>query len=102
MMGCHDVSQTVAMMNESHLEVTFRRGRALAAYYSLPRRPEDRSHRTKRVELGLVIDFRRDGKPIGIEILAPEKLTFTVFNRVLRELGLPTLKRADLAPLRRA
>lgn len=89
-------------MNESYLEVTFRHGRPLAAYYSLPRRPEDRSHRTKRVEPGLVIDFRRDGKPIGIEILAPEKLTLAIFNRVLRDLGLPTLKRADLAPLKAA
>jgi hypothetical protein len=89
-------------MNESYLEVTFRHGRPLAAYYSLPRRPKDRSHRTKRVEPGLVIDFRRDGKPIGIEILAPEKLTLGVFNRVLRDLGVPALKRADLAPLRTA
>ena len=50
----------------------------------------------------MVIDFRRDGKPIGIEILAPEKLTLTMFNRVLRDLGLPALKRADLAPLKAA
>jgi len=87
-------------MNESYLEVTFRHGRPLAAYFSLPRRPQDRSHRTKRVEPGLIIDFRRDGTPIGIEILAPEKLTLAVFNRVLRNLGLQALKRADLAPLR--
>ena len=49
-----------------------------------------------------MIDFRRDGKPIGIEILAPEKLTLAIFNRVLRDLGLPTLKRVDLAPLKSA
>jgi len=89
-------------MNESYLEVTFRHGRALAAYYYLPRRPADKSYRTKRVEPGLVIDFRRDGKPIGIEILAPKKLTLAVFNQVLRDLGVPSLKRADLAPLRAA
>ncbi|OHB63398.1 MAG: hypothetical protein A2Y77_12210 [Planctomycetes bacterium RBG_13_62_9] len=89
-------------MNESHLEVTFRHGHPSAAYYSLPRRPKDKSYRTKRVEPGLVIDFRRDGQPIGIEILAPEKLTLAVFNRVLRGLGLPPLKHADLAPLRAA
>jgi hypothetical protein len=86
-------------MNESYLEVTFRHGRPLAAYYYLPRRPTDRSHRTKRVEPGFVIDFRRDGKPIGIEILAPGELTLSAFNRVLRDLGLPTLKRRDLTPL---
>lgn len=86
-------------MNNSYLEVTFRHGRPLAAYYYLPRRPKDKSRRTKRVELGLVIDFARDGRPIGIEIVAPDKLTLVAFNRVLRELGFPPLKRADLAPL---
>ena len=89
-------------MDESYLEVTFRHGRPLAAYYYLPRRARDKSCRTKRVEPGLVIDFRRDGKPIGIEILAPDKLTLSAFNRVLRDLGLPSLKRGDLAPLRAA
>jgi len=86
-------------MNESYLEVTFRHGRPIAAYYYLPRRTRDKSYRTRRVEPGLVIDFTRAGKPIGIEILAPDKLTLAVFNRVLRKLGFPTLKRADLAPL---
>jgi len=86
-------------MNDSYLEVMFRHGRAIAAYYYLPRNPKDKSCRTKRVEPGLVIDFARDGRPIGIEILAPSKLTLTTFNRVLRDLGFPSLKRVDLAPL---
>ncbi len=79
-----------------------RQGRALAACYYLPRQSTDKSRRTKRIEPGLVIDVTRNGKPIGIEILAPEKLTLTAFNRVLRELGFPPLKRADLAPLKAA
>jgi uncharacterized protein YuzE len=86
-------------MSESYLEVTFRHGRPMAAYYYLPRRPSDKSCRTKRVEPGLVIDFARDGKPIGIEIVAPSQLTLLAFNRVLRDLGFPPLKRADLAPV---
>jgi hypothetical protein len=89
-------------MNDSYLEVTFRHGRPLAAYYYLPRRPKDKSHQTRRIEPGLVIDFAHDGRPIGIEIVAPDKLTLTAFNRVLRELGFPPLKRADLAPLKAA
>jgi hypothetical protein len=60
------------------------------------------SSRTECIEPGLGIDFKRNGKPIGIEILAPAKLTLAAFNRVLRGLGLPPLKRADLAPLRAA
>jgi hypothetical protein len=74
----------------------------MAAYYYLPRRPTDKSSRTQRIEPGLVIDFTRAGKPIGIEILAPDKLTLTAFNQVLRDLGFAPLKAADLAPLKAA
>ncbi|MBM4045317.1 MAG: DUF2283 domain-containing protein [Planctomycetes bacterium] len=81
------------------LEVTFRHGRPLAAYLYLPREPADKSCRTSRVEPGLVVDFNRDGKPIGIEITAPSKLTLAALNRALRALGLPAVKRGDLAPL---
>ncbi len=86
-------------MKNSYLEVTFMRGRPLAAYYYLPGRAGQKSHRTRRVEPGLVIDFAHDGKPIGIEITAPGKLTVAALNRVLRELGYPCVTRNDLAPL---
>jgi len=89
-------------MNEAYLEVTFRHGRALAAYLYLPRRPGQKSYRTSRVEPGLVIDFSRGGKPIGIEITAPGKVSVAALNRVLRQLGMPMVTRADLAPLRAA
>lgn len=89
-------------MKEPYLEVTFRHGRALAAYFYLPRRPGDKAYRTSRVEPGLVVDFSRRGKPIGIEITAPAKLSLAALNRVLRDLGLPTAKRSDFAPLRAA
>ncbi len=89
-------------MKEPFLEVTFRRGRPMAAYLYLPRRPAEKSYRTSRVEPGLVIDFNRRGKPIGIEITAPGRLSLAALNKVLRDLGLPPLKRADLLPLRAA
>jgi hypothetical protein len=89
-------------MKVPYLEVTFRRGRALAAYFYLPRRPGDRSYRTSRAEPGLVIDFNRKGQPIGIEITAPDKLSLAALNRVLRDLGFPAVKRMDLTPLRAA
>ena len=89
-------------MTEQYLEVTFRRGRPMAAYFYLPRQSGDKSSRTQRVEPGMVIDFTRRGRPIGIELTAPGKVTLTAINRVLRDLGFPGLKRADLAPLRAA
>ena len=89
-------------MKESYLEVTFRHGRPLAAYYYLPRRPGQKSHRTRRVEPGLVIDFARDGQPIGVEITAPSKLSLAALNRVMRVLGAPRVTRDGLAPVLRA
>ena len=86
-------------MKESYLEVTFRRGRPVAAYYYLPRRPGQKSVRTRRVEPGMVIDFARGGRPIGIELTAPSKLSVTALNRVLGDLGFPPVSRKDLAPV---
>lgn len=89
-------------MKNAYLEVTFRQGRPLAAYLYLPRGLKDKSYRTERIEPGLIIDYGRGGKPIGIEMTAPTKVTATTLNRVLRRLGAPTVTRADLAPLRAA
>ena len=86
-------------MHEFYLEVTFRHGRPVAAYFYLPRRPGQKSYRTRRAESGLLIDFSRGGQPIGIEIKSPSKISLAAINRVLKTLGFSTIKRADLAPL---
>lgn len=89
-------------MSEPYLEVTYRHGRPLAAYFYLPRRAGEKSVRTRRVAPGLILDVAADGRPIGIEITAPTRLRVTALNRVLRAFGLAPLTRADLAPLRAA
>jgi hypothetical protein len=89
-------------VSEPYLEVTYRHGRALAAYLYLPHPGRRKSVRTERVEPGLVIDFAADDEPLGVEILAPAQLTLARLNRVLRDLGRPPMRRADLAPLRAA
>ena len=86
-------------MKEPYLEVTFRHGRPLAAYYYLPRNTNQKSARTRRVEPGLVIDFTVDGEAIGIEITAPAKVSLPALNAVLRELGHAPASQADLAPV---
>ncbi len=86
-------------MKEPYLEVTFRRGRPIAAYYYLPREAGQKSVRTRRVEPGLVIDFAADERAIGIEITAPSKVSLAALNAVLRELGHPQATQADLAPV---
>lgn len=86
-------------MNEFYLEVTFRHGRPIAAYYYLPRRAGQKSYKTRRTEAGLLVDYSRNGRPIGIEITSPSKVSLAAINRVLKQLGYPRIKRADLAPL---
>ena len=89
-------------MKQPYLEVTFRKARPIAAYLYLPRRSGERSFRSRKVDPGLVLDFNRAGKPIGVEITAPSRVTATNLNRVLRDLGMAPVNRLDLAPLRAA
>lgn len=86
-------------MARPYLEVTYRRGRPLAAYYSLPRRPGQTVHHSRRVDVGLVVDFDEEEAPLGIEITSPSVVTLSAINRVLRGLGLPRLTRVEFEPL---
>ena len=81
-------------MKEPYLEITFRRGRPVAAYYYLPRHPGQKSYRSIRVEPGMVVDLGRGGKPIGIEITVPSLVSEALFNRVLKQFGLPAVRPA--------
>jgi len=86
-------------MQDAYLEVTFRHGRPIAGYYYLPRRAGQKSYRTERLGSGLLVDYSRSGRAIGIEITAPSELSLTALNRVLRRLGQETVKREEIAPL---
>lgn len=89
-------------MKQTYLEVTYRRGRPLAAYLYLPRGKGDRSVRTAKAEPGMVIDFAQNGRAIGVEITAPTMVTVSDLNRVLAELGGPPIGGEDLTPLKAA
>lgn len=86
-------------MKNPYLEITYRHGRPLAAYLYLPRSTSDKSRRTSKADPGMVIDYTEDGKPIGIEITAPSKVTIDDLNRVLAGLGAAALTSEDIAPL---
>jgi hypothetical protein len=47
----------------------------------------------------LIIDFTAEGQAIGIEITAPAKVSLSVLNAVLNELGHAPASEADLAPV---
>jgi hypothetical protein len=86
-------------MKDTYLEVTYRKGRPLAAYYYLPRSDGDRSARTERAAGGLLVDYTADGRPIGIEIVSPGSLQLSDLNGLLERLGFAPVAREDLAPL---
>lgn len=86
-------------MKDTYLEVTFRHGKPLAAYYYLPREAGEKATRTRRVEPGLIIDLTAEGKAIGIEITAPSLVSLDALNAVLEELGQAPASEADLAPV---
>ena len=89
-------------MRDKYLEVTFRKGKLLAAYLYLPRQPGERSVRTKNAGAGLLIDYSSSGKPIGIEITAPLTVTPAALNAILEQTGLDAVTPEELAPLRAA
>ena len=86
-------------MKGTYLEVTFRQGKPLAAYYYLPRETGQKATRTRRVEPGLIIDLTAEGEAIGIEITAPSAVSLDALNAVLRDLGQSPASKADLAPV---
>jgi len=86
-------------MREPNLQVTYVRGRPEVAYLRLPRKPGEKSVESERVEPEMVLDFNKEGKLIGIEIIDPERVTLEAINEILKKHGFSTLNKEDLAPL---
>jgi len=89
-------------MSDQYLEVSYRHGKAFAAYLFLPRQPDDRSVRTERFSEVLVIDYADDGRAIGIEIVHPNAVTIEEINLALVHVNQSPMRQEDLAPLRAA
>lgn len=89
-------------MQQPYLEITYRHGRALAAYYRLGLRTDGPVARSQPAPHGLIVDLDREGRPLGIEISSPAALTLAAFNEALMTLGLPPVGAAELAPLHAA
>jgi uncharacterized protein YuzE len=86
-------------MAHRFLEVTYRKGKPLAAYLYLQRKPGDTSARSMKRDGGLIIDYSADGRAIGIEITSPSNLTLRGFNEALEAAGQEPVPADDLAPL---
>jgi len=86
-------------MKQRYLEVTFRKGKPLAAYLYLPRSPGVRAARTSDAGNGVKIDFDTNDTPIGVEITAPSAITVDELISLLAKLGINEVDRVELAPL---
>ena len=89
-------------MKDRYLEVTFCKGKPLAAYLYLPRSVGAKSIRTEEVLPGLLVDFSATGEPIGLEIITPTSVTVSQINMVLTKLGRAAVTPEELGPLQAA
>ena len=89
-------------MKRPYLEVTFRRGKPLAAYLHLPRANGAKAARSDAREHGMVVDFTAEGEPFGVEITAPALVELGALNDLLHDLHVHEVEPVDLAPLRAA
>lgn len=89
-------------MKDKYLEITFRKGKVVAAYLYLTRDTKGASTHTKKEKEEIIIDFNRSGEVIGIEITAPAKVSITEINEILEYYHLSPLTPQEFAPLLKA
>lgn len=89
-------------MKHRYLEVTYRKGKPVAAYLYFPREPGSKAARTEDAGHGLRVDYDQKGRPIGIELTAPSLATVERLNELMGTLGQEPLQSQEWAPLRAA
>ena len=90
-------------MTERSLQVTYRKGRPFAAYLHLLHAVGEKSARTVASSDGLlIVDYAASGRPLGVEITAPQAVSLERLNELLAELGEPPLAEQDYKPARAA
>lgn len=90
-------------MTERSLQVTYRKGSAFAAYLHLAHPTGEKSAKMVASPDGLlVVDYGATGRPVGIEITAPQSVSLERLNEVLADLGEPPMAEQDYKPVRAA
>jgi uncharacterized protein YuzE len=84
------------------LQVTFRNGRLMAAYLHLQKRDGLTVAHSRRTGDGMIVDLAPDGTAIGIEFVAPSKVSLSGINQLLQSVGQTTASADELWPLVRA
>jgi hypothetical protein len=89
------------MTHTATIQVTFRKGRPLAAYLRI-QGSRAKVRQTKKITSSLLVDFDARGNALGLEILAFDARTLGRINKILVSLGHAALPKRELAPLRAA
>jgi hypothetical protein len=92
-------------MTERELQITYRRGRVLAAYLYFARDAETKKKSVRTVPSSdglLVVDYTETGKPLGVEIVTPQAVTLERLNQLLTEIGEAPMAEQEFQPLRAA
>jgi hypothetical protein len=90
-------------MTERSLKVTYRKGRAFAAYLHLSHPTGEKSAKTVASQDGLlIVDYGATGRPLGVEITSPQAVPLARLNQLLAELGEAPLAEKDYKPVRAA
>ena len=84
------------------LTISYKEGKAYAAYLTFPHPVGVKVHRTREMAPAIFVDFDRGGQILGIEMLDPRHATWTKLNRILHKLQMPPLEREWVRPLRAA
>ncbi|MFO7890831.1 MAG: DUF2283 domain-containing protein [bacterium] len=89
-------------MQSKYLEITFRKGKPLAAYLYFSKKTAVQAVKTEPMASGLIVDYDEKDKPIGLEILSPQQVTVSEINNVLSRLSIAPASDAELSPLKAA
>jgi len=92
----------INLVKQRYLEVTYRKGKAVAAYLYLPRSTDAHSVRTEAGGPGLRVDYDATGSPIGVEITSPANVTLEQISTLLQHVGQTPLNAEEWTPLRAA
>jgi hypothetical protein len=85
-------------MSKPYLEITFRGGKALAAYLYLDRRAGDTVAESQPHGV-VVLDFSADRRVIGVEILSPTATSMREVLGVLNSHAVKGVSAEELTPL---
>jgi hypothetical protein len=90
-------------MTERSLQVTYRKGRAFAAYLHLSHLTGEKSAKIVASPDGLlIVDYGATGRPVGVEITAPQAVPLERLNQLLGDLGETPLAEHEYKPVRAA